>query len=337
MWEGHIGRDSVIGLAPSAAAAEVLRVSLGIRTENTAKWEHEYLAGRWDLQRGQLVIIDEASMAGTLLLDRLVAQAAQVKAKALLVGDWARLSAIKHGGGFGLVAREVDDAPELNDVRRFRFDWEKTATLALRHGDASVLAEYAAHHRLHDTANPDASLSAVYRAWYDDRAGGHSSVMIAADAATVALLGRRAWEDRAEFGLVEAAGVLLHDGNTAGLGDEIVTRENNRRLTVGRDNWVKNGDRWQVVRAFDDGSLAVRRSDRDGGLGGSVLLPASYVEVNVELGYATTVHRAQGMTVDTAHALIDPTTATRELLYVAMTRGATANHVYVAQPDLELG
>lgn len=337
MWEGYIGRDSVIGLAPSAAAAEVLGVSLGIKTENTAKWEHEHLAGRWDLQSCQLVIVDEASMAGTLLLDRLVAHAAGVKAKVLLVGDGAQLSAVEHGGGFGLVARAIEDAPELTDVRRFRYDWEKTATLALRHGDASVLAEYAAHRRLHDAADADAALSAVYLAWYDDRAGGHSSIMIAADAATVALLGRRAREDRIELGLVEACGVVLHDGNAAGIGDEIVTRENDRCLTVGRDNWVKNGDRWQVVRTFDDGSLAVRRIGRDGGLGGSVVLPAAYVGANVELGYATTVHRAQGMTVDTAHALVDPTTATRELLYVAMTRGATANHVYVAQPEFELG
>jgi len=191
MWEGHLGRGSVIGLAPSAAAAEVLGASLGIKTENTAKWEHEHLAGRWDLQRGQLVIVDEASMAGTLLLDRLVAHAAEVKSKVLLVGDWAQLSAVEHGGGFSLVARAIEDAPELTDARRFRYDWEKAATLSLRHGDASVLDEYAAHRRLHDTADQDAALNAVYRAWYDDRAAGHSSVMIAADAATVALLGRR--------------------------------------------------------------------------------------------------------------------------------------------------
>ena len=92
-----------------------------------------------------------------------------------------------------------------------------------------------------------------------------------------------------------------------------------------------------MVRAFDDGSLAVQRIGRDGNLRGSVVLPAAYVEANVELGYATTVHRAQGMTVDTAHTFIDPTTATRERLYVAMTRGATANHVYVAQLDSEFG
>jgi hypothetical protein len=61
---------------------------------------------------------------------------------------------------------------------------------------------------------------------------------------------------------------------------------------------------------------------------GSVVLPASYVAKNVELAYASTVHRAQGRTVDTAHAFASPTT-TREVLYVALTRGSESNHLYV--------
>jgi hypothetical protein len=135
--------------------------------------------------------------------------------------------------------------------------------------------------------------------------------------------------DRVLDGLVAADGIPLHDGNLASVGDEIVTRQNDRRLTTGSGAWVKNGDRWTVTGRFDDGSLTVRRLHRDGSSGGAIVLPAGYVADHVELGYATTVHRAQGLTVDTAHAVIDPDTATRELLYVAMTRGAVANHVYV--------
>ena len=74
----------------------------------------------------------------------------------------------------------------------------------------------------------------------------------------------------------------------------------------------------------------MRRIGRDGRIGGAVTLPTAYVSQHVELGCASTVHRAQGLTVDTAHAVIDTNTATRELLYVAMTRGAEANHVYAA-------
>ena len=135
--------------------------------------------------------------------------------------------------------------------------------------------------------------------------------------------------------VLQESGVALHDGTTAGVGDVIVTRLNERRLTAGSAGWVKNGDRWVVASRFEDGSLAVRelgRNDAPHGL--AVVLPAWYVDESVELGYATTVHRAQGSTVDTAHALIDPQAASRELLYVALTRGRDGNHAYVIDsPD----
>ena len=85
----------------------------------------------------------------------------------------------------------------------------------------------------------------------------------------------------------------------------MVTRENNRLLATGRE-WVKNGDRWTVTASNKDGSMTVKRA----GGGGEVVLPADYVAEHVELAYATTAHRAQGRTVDTAHAMVSPTTTT---------------------------
>ena len=103
----------------------------------------------------------------------------------------------------------------------------------------------------------------------------------------------------------------------------VVTRQNDRRLATGK-GFVKNGDRWTVTGTDDDGSMVVKRAGR----GGSVVLPAHYVAEHVELGYATTAHRAQGRTVDTAHAIVSPTT-TREVLYVSATRGRDSNRLYV--------
>lgn len=97
---------------------------------------------------------------------------------------------------------------------------------------------------------------------------------------------------------------------------------------------MKKGDRWQVTHRYDDGAVAVRRLGRgDIPRGKALVLPAGYVSEDLELGYASTVHRAQGSTVDTAHALIDPEKAARELLYVALTRGRLSNHAYVVHPD----
>ena len=331
-WTAVHGKDSVIGLAPSAVAAEVLGESLGVRAENTAKFLYEHRKGRWNLHAGQLVLVDEASLAGTLALDRITAHAAAVGAKVVLIGDWAQLSAVETGGAFGMLTRHRRGVPELTGARRFANDWEKTASLALRHGKTSVLKTYEERGRLHD-GGIDAMLDALYDAWQIDRAAGQSTLMIAANGGAVAELNQRARTDLIQAGRVEADGVPLHDGTTAGVSDLVVTRRNERRLTTGA-SWVKNGDRWQVTRRHEEGSLTVRRLGRgDRPRGKALVLPASYVRDEVELGYASTVHRAQGMTVDTAHALIDPDKAARELFYVALTRGRLRNEAYVIQPD----
>ena len=112
-------------------------------------------------------------------------------------------------------------------------------------------------------------------------------------------------------------------GHSIGVGDWVVTRHNDRHLTDGR-TWVRNGDRWTVTETNPDGTVTVRRS----GSPGQVTLPQDYVAEHLDLAYATTAHRSQGRTVDCTHTLIDAST-TREVLYVAATRGRHDNHLYV--------
>lgn len=331
-WEAEHGESSVVGLAPSAAAADVLAGDLGIPTENTSKWLHEHSRGAWRLTAGQLLIVDEASLAGTLALDRLATHAAEVGAKLLLVGDWAQLASVDAGGAFGLLARQREDAPELVDVRRFAAAWEKKASLGLRLGDTDVLQDYQRHGRLVGGDLED-MLEAAYRAWQADRAAGYNSILIAETLEIVRDLNARARDDLILAGQVDADGVLLHDGNRAGAGDLVITRKNDRRLFTGR-GWVKNGDRWHVLAAHDDGSLTVQRAGSR--FAGTIVLSAAYVAADVELGYALTVHRAQGSTVDTAHAIVHSSSMTRESFYVGMTRGKASNIAYVATDQAHL-
>ena len=363
VWETEHGPGSVIGLAPSAAAAEVLGDELGVSAENTAKWlaewrripelvaRRDHLAGQLAriahpssagarklgdqvraldaavnerrLHPGQLVIVDEASLAGTFALDELISAAGDAGAKVLLVGDWAQLSSVEAGGAFGLlVADRGDLAPELVDVRRFRNNWEKAASVELRLGHQTAIDAYSGHGRVAGGERTD-MLERLYQAWKADIDAGRSSLMIAADTATVAELNRWARADRVAAGTVADAGLAIAGGQQVGVGDEVITRANNRLLVTGR-RWVKNGDRWTVTATNTDGSMAVRRA----GGSGEVVLPADYAAAHVELAYATTAHRAQGRTVDTAHAMVAPTT-TREVLYVAATRGRESNRLYV--------
>jgi conjugative relaxase-like TrwC/TraI family protein len=360
VWEAEHGPGSVIGLAPSAAAAEVLAGELGVGTDNTAKWltehrksptrieERQRIAAalaaypdsanaqrlrerlqsldaeiaRWRLQPGQLLIIDEAGLAGTFALDELVRAAGDAGSKVLLSGDWAQQGSVDAGGAFGLLARDETVSAELAEVHRFSSEWERTASIGLRHGNECALDTYESHGRIAGGTREDL-LETIYTAWKHDIDAGTSSLMIAPDTATVAELNRRARADRIAAGEVAEHGVTVAAGQMIGVGDHVVTRRNDRHLATGT-GWVKNGDRWVVTGTDADGTMTVRKA----GGHGLVVLPADYVAEHVELAYATTAHRSQGRTVGTAHALVSPST-TREALYVAATRGRDANLLYV--------
>ena len=330
-WEHEHGRGSVIGLAPSAAAARELADDLGIATENTAKWLHEHSHGRATVRASQLVVIDEASLAGTLTLDRISTLATQAGAKVFLVGDWAQLQSVDAGGAFRMLVEARADVPELADVHRFRNAWEKEASLDLRNGRLQALDVYGAHDRIVG-GDADAMADAAYRAWLQDISSGRASVLVAETGEAVATLNRRARAELILTGVVDAtAEVSLRDESAASVGDVVITRKNDRRLRSGRD-WVRNGARWKIVAARRDGSLRVQNTD--GAASRPITLPAEYVTENVDLGYAVTAYRAQGITTDTAHAVVEPGT-TRENLYVAMTRGRASNTAYVvvSRPD----
>ncbi|MGH3498829.1 MAG: MobF family relaxase [Nocardioidaceae bacterium] len=324
-WTQQHGRGTVVGLAPSAAAAQVLADDLGIACENTAKWLYEHDRGA-RFQRGHLVIIDEATLAGTFSLDRITAHAAETGAKVLLVGDWAQLQSVEAGGAFAMLADVRGDAAELADIHRFTHEWEKRASLDLRHGRPEAVAAYLIHERVTD-GDTEGMIDAAYQAWRDDTQAGKASVLVTDNTKAVVELNARARAERLAAGKTPAGpDVRLIDGTRASVGDWVITRKNDRRLRTLRSGWVRNGDRWTVTDVRNDGSLVVRRQARKAG--GAVVLPAGYVAEHVDLGYAITAHRAQGFTVDTAHVVVFDNT-TRENLYVAMTRGRVHNHAYV--------
>jgi hypothetical protein len=365
VWERQFGTGTVVGLAPSAAAAQVLAEEFGDATENTSKWLTEKArqpdrlreidqlrarlnrAGpsmsvsmlrkridalsaevdRWSLRSGQLVVVDEASLAGTFALDTLTEQARNAGAKVVLVGDWAQLSPVEAGGAFHMLVHDRDLAPELADVRRFTHVWEKAASIDLRVGNPDAVDTYEEHDRI-EGGDRESMLDLLYDAWRVDIAGGQRSLMIASDNDTVAALNERGRAHLVVMGEVRAEGIQTLSGAIIGVGDLVVTRENNRLISCGR-GWVKNGDQWLVQEVAADGAVTVART-RGAGLPGGrqVVLPADYVRQHVELGYATTAHRAQGRTVDTAHAFVSVTTQ-REVLYVAATRGRESNRLYV--------
>ncbi len=316
----------VIGLAPSAAAAAILSEQAGIRSDTLAKLT-------WSLQHGELpgwaapvgpstlIIIDEAGMADTLTLDTAVEFALHRGASVRLIGDDQQLAAIGAGG----VLRDITHshgALHLTELHRFTDPAEAAASLALREGDPKALTFYLDHGRVHvgDLAR---TTEDAFTAWVSDRAAGLDAIMLAPTRDLVADLNRRAREHRLQHAN-PGRQVQLGDGNQASIGDVIITRTNDRRLRLSASDWVKNGDRWTISEVGKHGELTVRHQR-------SRLitwLPADYVGTSTGLGYATTIHGAQGVSADAMHGLLTGQES-RQQLYTMLTRGRHSNHLYL--------
>lgn len=324
----------VVGMAPTAAAAAVMREEMGIEADTVDKILSDWKNGApVNLRAGDVLLVDEAGMVSTPKFQQILQLAQERGALVRALGDYRQLSAVGSGGALRLVDREVG-AVHLDELFRFKNPDEAAATLALREpplvGDDKPFDWYKDQGRV-VAGESDVMVEQVFTAWREDTTAGKQSIMIASTNETVGKLNDLAQAHAMERGHVhpEHGSVRLHNEARAHVGDVIVTRQNARRLTVnsGQD-FVKNGDLWRVSQVHDNGAMTVQHLEH----GGKVTLPVAYAAQNVELGYAATIHRAQGATVDTAHALVDSSTD-RAGAYVALTRGRESNTLYVGLGD----
>ncbi|MEU7611130.1 MobF family relaxase [Micromonospora sp. NPDC049204] len=335
-------RDSgvpVVGLTVGQSAAQLLADATAspdgqvLRTENIARWLHAQhrppsgtTAADWQFRPGQWVIIDEASQVSSHDLARLVTLLDKVNGKLILVGDPEQISAIGPGGLF----RYLDSfgtTTHLSQVHRFTQPWEGAASLRLRGGDLTVLAEYDRRGRL--VGGHRAQLvGQMLDRWAGDMAGGLRSMMLVETGDEAADIARRARDILIHAGLVRAGpAVRLRDGNRASVGDIIVTRRNDRRISAG-STYVANRDQWRVDAINRAGQVQVTNLRTTA----TALLPAAYAAQHVQLAYALTVDSVQGQTVHTARAVVDDNTSLARL-YVMLTRGTTLNEAYVVTDD----
>ena len=324
----------VVGMAPTAAAAAVMREEMGIEADTVDKILSDWKNGAaLNLQAGDVLLVDEAGMVSTPKFQQILQLAQERGALVRALGDYRQLSAVGSGGALRLVDREVG-AAHLDELFRFKNPDEAAATLVLREpplvGDDKPFDWYKDQGRV-VAGESDVMVEQVFTAWRDDTTAGKQSIMIASTNETVGKLNDLAQAHAMERGHVhpEHGSVRLHNEARAHVGDVVVTRQNARRLTVnGGQDFVKNGDLWRVAQVHDNGAMTVQHLEH----GGKVTLPAAYAAQSVELGYAATIHRAQGATVDTAHALVDSSTD-RAGAYVALTRGRESNTLYVSLGD----
>ncbi|MBG6226570.1 conjugative relaxase-like TrwC/TraI family protein [Arthrobacter sp. CAN_A2] len=304
------------------------------------------------LGAGDVIIVDEAGMVTTPKFADVVAVAARNGAVVRAIGDDRQLGAIGSGGALRLLNNEVG-AVRLEEVHRFRTDGESEASLALREPPAAGVDIpfhwYLENNRV-TAGTTEAMTQDALAAWIADTQAGKTSLLVATDNATVTDLNARAQAARIATGdLTDGTGpiteatpsVVLRDGLRAYAGDTVVTRKNDRTLQVnqGKD-FVKNNDVWTVEKVTADpatdgssdtaaGQETQRVTLKHAGHRGRITVDAEYLHEHGQLGYAATVHRTQGATVDTAHAILDERTD-RAGAYVAATRGRETNRLYVA-------
>jgi AAA domain len=337
--DAGVGR--VIGLATSTNAAHTLAAEGIVRSHNFAAFlgrlpGSDRTRGHLPVRRGDLLVVDEASMVPTADLAAVEAIATRCGAKILLTGDPAQLSAPQAGGAMRLLADE-HGYYQLQAVQRFAQEWERAASLRLRAGDYDALAEYDQRGRILDGTREQMA-DAAYQRWLADHLSGKDSVLLATTNAQAAELARRARDELAALGMVATDGLAeLADGNVVGVGDLIVARQNERidagepqRRLANRD--VLRIDAWDEIGEARV-ALVRRIVGRDPVTGKATWsapfeLSADYIERHADLAYAGNVHVAQGRTVDTAHLVVDDT-AGRESLYVGMSRGRERNTAYV--------
>ncbi len=318
---------AVFGVAPTAVAAEALAAETGMAAETLDKLlaEHHHPTRPPDpafqLPAGATVIVDEAGTAATPKLAELARLADRQGWRVVLVGDPRQFSAVGRGGMFAYLV-DTYGAVELDQVHRFWHGWERAASLRLRAGDPAVLSDYDRHGRLHSGGTEEMEAD-IITAWQQARRRGETVALMANRTDTVARLNHLAQEVRISTGELDPDGPALHVGEQRLLvGDEVVTRRNDRRLRTDQGLMVKNRDHWTITAIHADRSATVT------GATGTIRLPAHYVEEHLELGYAQTSHATQGRTVDVALLLVDSATDGPGI-YTPLTRGRGANHAYV--------
>ena len=346
-WEAH--GYQVHGSALAGKAAEGLEESSGIESRTLASWSYSWDHGRDLIGPRDVFVIDEAGMAGSRQLARFIGEADARGAKIVLVGDHEQLQAIGAGAPFRAIAEQIGHA-ELSGIRRQRHDWQRQASVAFAtHKTAEGLAAYRDHGNIHFAESRDQAMAQIVRDYVAGSAehpDGSRVAMAHRRADVRALnaairselqnrqrlkrsLGPSDGTDRGESG---DRGDVEDRGNSEDVGELTFQTSNGKRafaagdriifLENNRDLGVKNG-MLGTVEHVEPNKIIARLDGRDGD---SVSIATDSYQA-IDHGYATTIHKNQGATVDRAFVLAS-STMDRHLTYVAMTRHRDSVQLY---------
>ena len=324
IWEksGH----RVMGMALSGKAAEGLQHGAKISDcRSIAAWEYAWSQGKNALQRGDVLVLDEAGMVGTRQMKRLLSRTHKAGAKVVLVGDSAQLQAVEAGSPFRAISRQLGGAA-LHDIRRQKAAWQLAASQDLAHGRTqSALDAYTRAGCVHAEPTQEAAVDRIKAAWvaHEQQGDGQSQVVLTYRRQDTLALNEAIRGARRAMGRLgqEHAVDTAHGRRGMAVGERLCFTKNNRGLGVKNGTLAVleaiRGDE-MVVRLEGDGARTVSFNYRDW--------------QHFEWGYALTVHKSQGITVDRAHVLASRA-FDRHAAYVAMTRHRERLDVYYGSDE----
>ncbi|KEZ16889.1 Conjugal transfer protein TraA [Sphingobium yanoikuyae] len=315
----------VRGAALSGIAAEGLENGSGIASRTIASMEHGWSQGRDLLTSRDVLVIDEAGMVGTRQMERVLSHAEVAGAKVVLVGDPQQLQAIEAGAAFRTI-HERHGGVEITEVRRQHEGWQQDATRQLATGrTGEAIRAYADHGMIHAAETREQAGSELVERWDRERiaAPDRSRIILTHTNDEVRELNEAARDRmRAAGELGDDVRVKTERGARAfASGDRIMFLRNERGLEV------KNGTLGTVEQVNQQG-LTVRTDD-----GRSVSFDTKDY-AHVDHGYAATIHKAQGMSVDRSHMLATPG-MDRHGSYVGMTRHRDGMALHYGRDDFK--
>ena len=314
---------TVQGAALSGIAAENLESGSGIASRTIASLEHQWGQDRELLTDRSILVIDEAGMIGTRQMERVIAEAEKRGAKVVLVGDHEQLQAIEAGAAFRSVA-ERHGSVEITAIRRQNEEWQREATRALATGrTGEAIAAYEAAGHVHSAATRDDARRDLIDRWDRDRLAepGASRIILTHTNDEVRALNEAARDRmRTSGALGEEVSLTVERGERAfAAGDRIMFLRNERSMGVknGTLATVQSVNQLRMTVMLDDGR-AVAFDIKD--------------YAAIAHGYAATIHKAQGMTVDNVHVLATPG-LDRHAAYVALSRHRGTVDLHYGQDD----
>ncbi len=314
---------TVQGAALSGIAAEGLEHGSRIPSRTLASLEHQWGQGREQLTSKHILVIDEAGMLGTRQMERVVSNAQQHGAKVVMVGDPQQLQAIEAGAAFRAAA-ERHGAVEIASIRRQQIDWQREATRELATGrTGEALGRYEEAGNVHVAETRDAARADLVDAWDRDRQAkpDASRIILTHTNDEVRALNEAVREKvRASGDLGDDISLKVERGaRMFAEGDRIMFLKNERSLGV------KNGS-LGTIESVSALRMAVKLDD------GKAVAFDLKDYAHLDHGYAATIHKAQGMTVDQVKLLATPGMDSHGA-YVALSRHRTQVDLHYGKDD----